>query len=335
MAVQTGVRDPISASQIGAANGVASLDSGGKVPTAQIPASIATGLKFKGVWNATTNSPTLASGVGTQGDMYRVSVAGSTNLDGITDWKVKDYAAFDGTAWQKIDGSDEVASVFGRTGAVTAQSGDYTAVQVGADPTGSAAAAQAASQPLDSDLTAIAAIAPSNDDVIQRKAGAWTNRTMAQILTDLLAAGLQTALNLKRDILNASPTSDLTAGAGAETATVTVDTNAVGIGAALFLNTDGNYDEADADQTTTMLCTALALATGTGSKSVLTKGYFRNDAWSWTVGNVAAILYVSTTQGVLTQTPPSGSGDVVQVVGFAVTSKIIWFDPQLSWVVIP
>jgi len=44
-------------------------------------------------------------------------------------------------------------------------------------------------QPLDSDLTAIAAISPSNDDFIQRKAGAWTNRTVAQVLTDLAAAG--------------------------------------------------------------------------------------------------------------------------------------------------
>ena len=37
-----------------------------------------------------------------------------------------------------------VQSVFGRTGAVTAQNGDYTAAQVGADAAGSAAAAQAA-----------------------------------------------------------------------------------------------------------------------------------------------------------------------------------------------
>jgi hypothetical protein len=44
-------------------------------------------------------------------------------------------------------------------------------------------------QASDADLTAIAAIAPSNDDLIQRKAGAWTNRTMAQLLTDLVAAG--------------------------------------------------------------------------------------------------------------------------------------------------
>jgi hypothetical protein len=40
-------------------------------------------------------------------------------------------------------------------------------------------------QPLDSDLTAIAALTPSNNDVLQRKSGAWANRTIAQLLTDL------------------------------------------------------------------------------------------------------------------------------------------------------
>lgn len=42
-----------------------------------------------------------------------------------------------------------------------------------------------AKQDLDSDLTAIAGLTPSNDDVIQRKAGAWTNRTPSQLKTDL------------------------------------------------------------------------------------------------------------------------------------------------------
>jgi hypothetical protein len=36
---------------------------------------------YKGTWDASTNTPTLASGTGTQGDYYVVNVAGSTNLD--------------------------------------------------------------------------------------------------------------------------------------------------------------------------------------------------------------------------------------------------------------
>jgi hypothetical protein len=45
--------------------------------------------------------------------------------------------------------------------------------------------ALAGKQAADSDLTAIAALSPSNDDVIQRKSGAWSNRTPAQLAADL------------------------------------------------------------------------------------------------------------------------------------------------------
>lgn len=40
-------------------------------------------------------------------------------------------------------------------------------------------------QASDSDLTTIAGLSPSNDDVMQRKAGAWANRTMAQLAADM------------------------------------------------------------------------------------------------------------------------------------------------------
>jgi len=59
---------------------------------------------YKGLWNASTNTPTLASGVGTSGNFYIVSVAGSTNLDGITNWGIGDWAIYNGTAWQRVEG---------------------------------------------------------------------------------------------------------------------------------------------------------------------------------------------------------------------------------------
>lgn len=61
-------------------------------------------LNYKGTWNASTNTPALASGVGTKGDYYVVSNAGSTNLDGITTWYVGDWAAFNGSVWQRLEG---------------------------------------------------------------------------------------------------------------------------------------------------------------------------------------------------------------------------------------
>lgn len=102
----------------GVAGGVATLDGGGTVPTSQLPAAVLGAVKYQGTWDANANSPSLASGVGTQGYYYVVNVAGSTNLDGITDWKIGDWAIFSGTAWQKIDNTDAVSSVNGYTGTV-------------------------------------------------------------------------------------------------------------------------------------------------------------------------------------------------------------------------
>lgn len=88
--------------------------------------AISGGLVYKGTWNASTNSPTLASGTGTTNWYYVVSTPGSTNLDGITDWKAGDWLIFNGTVWQKIDQSwaiaganDNITSMTGITGGIS------------------------------------------------------------------------------------------------------------------------------------------------------------------------------------------------------------------------
>jgi hypothetical protein len=40
-------------------------------------------------------------------------------------------------------------------------------------------------QPIDADLSAIAALTPANDDILQRKSGAWANRTMLEFVQDV------------------------------------------------------------------------------------------------------------------------------------------------------
>lgn len=82
-------------------------------------ASVPGALTYKGTWNASTNTPALASGVGFSGDYYVVATAGSTNLDGITDWLIGDWLLFNGATWQKIDQTNTVTSVNGQTGAVS------------------------------------------------------------------------------------------------------------------------------------------------------------------------------------------------------------------------
>ena len=75
-------------------------------------------INYQGTWNATTNTPTLTSSVGTSGYYYVVATAGSTNLNGITDWQIGDWLIFNGSVWQKIDQTNLVMSVNGYTGAV-------------------------------------------------------------------------------------------------------------------------------------------------------------------------------------------------------------------------
>tara|TARA_R110000824_G_scaffold328271_7_gene515148 strand:- start:8922 stop:10577 length:1656 start_codon:yes stop_codon:yes gene_type:complete len=109
---------------------VITVDAKGVI-TAVTTATFQTGLDYQGTWNASTNTPTLASGVGTQGHYYIVSVAGTTNLDGVTDWEVGDWAVYSSTSvWQKLDQSNTVTSVNGQVGAVT-----LTAANVGAPQT--------------------------------------------------------------------------------------------------------------------------------------------------------------------------------------------------------
>ena len=89
--------------------------------TSALSASVSGSLNYKGVWNASTNTPTLVSGTGTKGWYYKVSVAGSTSIDGISQWNQGDVIAYNGTTWDKIDGlGSEVVSVVGQVGVVTA-----------------------------------------------------------------------------------------------------------------------------------------------------------------------------------------------------------------------
>lgn len=86
----------------GTANGYATLDNNGRIPYSQLPESA---LEYKGDWDASTNTPTLADGNGDPGDMYIVSVAGTQNLgSGSIDFIENDRVIYNGSVWQKLSG---------------------------------------------------------------------------------------------------------------------------------------------------------------------------------------------------------------------------------------
>jgi hypothetical protein len=85
------------------ANGVPRLDVNGKILVSQLPNSV---MEYKGVWNAATNTPTLANGTGNQGDVYLCNVAGTVDFGaGPIVFFVGDQVIYSGTIWQRASGA--------------------------------------------------------------------------------------------------------------------------------------------------------------------------------------------------------------------------------------
>jgi hypothetical protein len=93
----------------------------------------------------------------------------------------------------------------------------------------------------------------------------------------------------------------------------------------VYLGSSSTWLVADADGSGTYPACGMAIAaySSTNPATVLARGTVRHDAWNWTPGGR---LYLSTTAGGLTQTPPASSGDKVQDVGFALTADVAYLD---------
>jgi hypothetical protein len=116
-----------------------------------------------------------------------VSVAASDLPSGINSTKIGD-GSVSNTEFQYLDGVSSAIQSQVDSKASSSDLTDEASARAAADTTLQEAINNidlSSRQPLDSDLTAIAGLTPANDDIIQRKAGAWTNRTMAQLKSDL------------------------------------------------------------------------------------------------------------------------------------------------------
>lgn len=113
----------VEQTQVGVANGVASLNNAGVVPLSQLPSGL---FIYKGTWNVTTNTPTLINGTGTVGDVYVVT-NGPASHDfgaGSISFANGDRVSYNGTIWQKWTNSDQVISVNGLQGVVVLTTDD-------------------------------------------------------------------------------------------------------------------------------------------------------------------------------------------------------------------
>ena len=108
--VLTGTSGVVNALAINVPNGIPQLDGSGKILVSQLPNSV---MEYKGTWDASTNTPTLADGTGNQGDVYLCNVAGTVNFGaGPITFFVGDQVIYSGTIWQRASGaSGTVTSV--------------------------------------------------------------------------------------------------------------------------------------------------------------------------------------------------------------------------------
>jgi hypothetical protein len=65
-------------------------------------------LNYKGTWNASSNTPTLADGTGAKGDYYVVSTAGTQTFGGVQlFFGAGDWIAYNGAVWQRVEGGSD------------------------------------------------------------------------------------------------------------------------------------------------------------------------------------------------------------------------------------
>ena len=101
--VLTGTSGVVSSLGINVPSGIPQLDGSGKILVSQLPNSV---MEYKGTWDASTNTPTLANGTGNQGDVYLCSAAGTVNFGaGPITFAVGDQVIYSGSIWQKASGA--------------------------------------------------------------------------------------------------------------------------------------------------------------------------------------------------------------------------------------
>ena len=146
-------------------SGLATLDATGKVPAAQLPSFVDDVLEYA--------------------DLASFPVTGENGVIYVAIDSNKTYR-WSGSTYIEISPS-AVTSVFGRSGVISAQSGDYSAAQVSNTPAGnlSSVTVQAAineldseKQPVDATLTALAAF-NSNGIIVQTAADTFAARSIA------------------------------------------------------------------------------------------------------------------------------------------------------------
>ena len=163
-----------------------------------------------------------------------------------------------------------------------------------------------------------------NDVDVTLGYGATSTTTIAGDLT------VQSKLTVKKRKFSVSTSTDGNANGDA---VYFGGTTSMTTGAIYHYKSDGTWELADADAAAT--CDGLlgvALGAASDTDGVLLRGMVTLDHDPGAIGDV---LYVSTTAGDCSATAPSGTGDIVRIIGYQVSHASdgnIWFNPDNTFV---
>jgi hypothetical protein len=98
-----------------------------------------------------------------------------------------------------------------------------------------------------------------------------------------------------------------------------------------YVYTSSGWTAVDADvEAKTYGLFGVALGTSSATDGLLVRGIRASTAYSgFTAGQ---LLYISTTEGDITATAPSATGDFVRVIGYALGSNYIFIDPSQDYI---
>lgn len=176
-------------------------------------------------------------------------------------------------------------------------------------------------------------ITESSSDTLTSKTIDGDNNTITNLLIGFEvspAVGVDLT-DVQAIVLDGTPDTDHTA-TGFTTNTFNAGTT-IAQSELVYMASDGEWALADADAEATAggVMLAIALEAGTDGNPInvaIAGSFVRDDTFAFTIG---AELYVSTTAGVITETAPSGTADIVRVIGYAVSADVFYFNPASSW----
>ena len=107
-------------------------------------------------------------------------------------------------------------------------------------------------------------------------------------------------------------------------------------GRLVYLHTDGTWQYTDADAVATGGTQLLGIALGGAvSDGILIRGFFKTNSYVEGTWNEGIPCYISEAPSEIDFTAPSGSSDVVRVLGYAAASSgVIFFQPSSTHIVI-